>query len=693
MTFRGAFGLLSAAVVAGLLVSVSAAEAFSWGPARVIEPASLGGSLASNRNLGLVSCPSERLCVAVDGSGYAFASTAPLSATGSWQLTGIPFKGQSVKQLDCPSNQLCVAVTSAGDVVSTSNPAGPAGGWTRAHVSSRALVSLSCPSAGFCAAVDGAGSVFTSGKPAAGAGSWHRVQIGKKALRRGARLTGIACASRRFCLAVSDGGDVFSSRNPTGSARAWRHIVLRSRYLSLPVCPTVRLCLMVDENSGRVLWSGKPTGGPRAWHRGFSVASGAIIVALTCESARLCVGVDDSQNVFISSSPTRRSSWHFASLPNVSTTGDSFGVSCGSPRFCAVALGSAVATSATPTRVKQGWSTIGIDAGAAPPPALTGISCPTAQLCIAVDSSGNVLSSTTPSSQGVWSLQTTGAVDGLGAVSCAGVSLCVAVDGGGGAISATNLTGAPAVWSRAVIDPGRALTAVSCPSAMLCVAIDEAGNLVSSTNPTGGAGAWQLAQVDTSPLTGISCSSASLCVAADQGGRVLASTNPGGGAGAWQVVATDPNPQIEPDLGPTGTGRAMTVACAPAPLCVVGDDNGGLMSSTSPASGPWGDAVIAPYQTDPDAPGGGDINWFPLVAASCASNQLCAVIDNGDDSANGSGLGTSDAFVSSDPTNGNSWSDATDIGGGVVVNAVSCPSTQLCVAVDDNGDAIVGTGP
>jgi hypothetical protein len=310
-----------------------------------------------------------------------------------------------------------------------------------------------------------------------------------------------------------------------------------------------------------------------------------------------------------------------------------------------------------------------------------------------VDGSGDVLSSTTPSSRGPWSLQTTAAVDGLSAVSCAGVSLCVAVDGDGGALSATNVTGAPAVWSRAVIDPGRMLTAVSCPSAELCVAIDAAGNLVSSTNPTGGAGAWQLTEVDKSPLTGISCSSASLCVAADEDGRVLASTNPSGGAGGWRVVATDPNRQIEPDLGPTGSGRAMTVACAPAGLCVVGDDNGGLMSSSSPASGPWGDAVIAPYQTDPDAPGGGEVNWFPLVAASCASNQLCAVIDNGMDSANGGGIGTSDAFVSSDPTSGNSWSRTTGVGDVVVVTAVSCPSTQMCVAVDDQGDAIVGTGP
>jgi hypothetical protein len=56
----------------------------------------------------------------------------------------------------------------------------------------------------------------------------------------------------------------------------------------------------------------------------------------------------------------------------------------------------------------------------------------------------------------------------------------------------------------------------------------------------------------------------------------------------------------------------MSVACAPQGLCVAGDAWGGLMSSTSPASGPWRFAEIDP-DTGPDV----EVTYFPLVSASC----------------------------------------------------------------------------
>ncbi len=251
------------------------------------------------------------------------------------------------------------------------------------------------------------------------------------------------------------------------------------------------------------------------------------------------------------------------------------------------------------------------------------------------------------------------------------------MDGSGGAFSSANPTGGQAAWSRAAIDPGHELTAVACASAQLCVATDNAGRVLSTTNPTGGAAAWSAAKIDKSALTGVSCSPPSLCVAAGVGSRVLASTNPSGGASAWRVVATDPNGR-DNYVG-TAPPPSMTVACAPQGLCVVGDANGGLMSSTSPASRQWRSAVIDP-NTGPDI----EVNYFPLVAASCPSNQLCAVIDNSTID------GTSAALMSTNPTDGGSWSNTT-ISEDTYLTAISCPTTQLCVAID--GDGLIGTAP
>jgi hypothetical protein len=663
--------LLGTAAVASVLVAASAARAFTWMPATLADQGH-GQAVAANQDLKLVSCPSEQLCVAIDSQGAVLASTAPLSSTGSWRLVALlpSGVGTGASALDCPSSQLCVLATGYGDVWSTTNPTAAKVSWNHAHVSGDPLVALSCPSAAFCAVAASHRSVYTSGNPAGGPGSWRQIRFPKRALRPFAWLSGISCASKRFCLAIAGGGVVLSSRNPTGPARAWRRVVLRKHPgLSAPACPTARLCLMFDDGAHggyKELWSSNPSGAARAWHQGIVdryAADG--VSSLSCASPRLCVGLLDSGAV-VSSSPTRASSWRTTSAPAAGVK-----VSCGSPRFCAAVAGREnVLTTATPTAVKASWRSIGIDAGG---PSITGVSCPAAQLCVGVDELGTVLTSTMPASWGLWAPQATDTVAGLTAVSCGGVSLCVAIDGAG-AFSSANPTGGPAAWSRAAIDPGHTLTAVACPSAQLCVATDDAGRALSTTTPTGGTGAWAAAKIDNSALTGISCSSPSLCVAAGAGRRVLASTNPSGGASAWRVVATDrnaPNPYA---------GGSMTVACSPQGLCVAGDENGGLLSSTSPANGSWRFAEIDP-NTGPDV----EVTYFPLVSASCPSNQLCAVIDNDTQGVGG------DALVSSDPTNGASWSN-NSIGFTALVNAVSCPSTQLCVAVDGSGQAIIGTG-
>ena len=184
MAFRGVWRLFGVAAAASLLVCGSAqAVTFNWTGSTPID----GGrpfALADNQNLNVVSCPSDQLCVAIDGSGFVFTSSAPLSASGGWRRAGT-VKGR-VNALDCPSTQLCVAVTQTGNVLLSTNLTAPALAWNSSHVASRGLVSLSCPTAGFCAAVDGARGVYTR----QGAGRWRRTAIPSNKIRPRAGLTG-----------------------------------------------------------------------------------------------------------------------------------------------------------------------------------------------------------------------------------------------------------------------------------------------------------------------------------------------------------------------------------------------------------------------------------------------------------------------------------------------------------------------
>jgi len=107
-------------------------------------------------------------------------------------------------------------------------------------------------------------------------------------------------------------------------------------------------------------------------------------------------------------------------------------------------------------------------------------------------------------------------------VSCPSVSLCVAVDSAGNVVTSTNPIGGRRAWTVTRVDRRIALNAVSCPSVSLCVAVDGAGNVVTSKRPMGGRRWWRLATVDrVEVLSGVSCASESQCVAVGDGANDL----------------------------------------------------------------------------------------------------------------------------------------------------------------------------
>jgi hypothetical protein len=91
-----------------------------------------------------------------------------------------------------------------------------------------------------------------------------------------------------------------------------------------------------------------------------------------------------------------------------------------------------------------------------------------------VDDAGRALSSIRPAG-GSWRSAHIDGGNALTGVSCASISLCVAIDGERNAFVSSNPAGG--TWSRVHGIDGD-LTGVSCPTSSLCVAVDSEGRAI-----------------------------------------------------------------------------------------------------------------------------------------------------------------------------------------------------------------------
>jgi hypothetical protein len=262
----------------------------------------------------------------------------------------------------------------------------------------------------------------------------------------------------------------------------------------------------------------------------------------------------------------------------------------------------------------------------------------------------------------------------LNGVSCASPALCVAVDYAGNALISTDPAGGARTWTIADIDGANNISAVSCAPPSLCIAAGDHGNILTSTNPAGGPGAWTVAEVDGKGrgINSVYCSSVSFCIAVDAAGDVLTSTNPTGGAGAWTITPVDLSSE-----GYMGANDVYAVSCASTSLCVGADFRGNFLTSTNPigGSGTW---AVAPVDKD-----------HAVYSVACPSLSLCVASD-----------WVGDLLTTMNPTGGaGAWTaarvdpDYQVLNGGWHINSVSCPSTLMCVAVDERGNVFASTDP
>lgn len=300
----------------------------------------------------------------------------------------------------------------------------------------------------------------------------------------------------------------------------------------------------------------------------------------------------------------------------------------------------------------------------------TGISCPSATLCVAVDDAGRAVIGTRSATGAAWSWSTF-SIDGgraLSSVSCPSTALCVAVDAEGRAVVGRNPSVGPGSWSPVTIDGTTPLTSVSCASNAFCVAVDREGHALFSTSPTVAvAGAWSGPVAIAASLSAVSCASSALCVAVDSEGNAVLSTEPTGGAAAWHKRLIDPALGLD------------AVSCFASDSCVAVDEAGSVFTSSDAAAaisfsaGPGSGATWS--STALDALGAPS-------AVSCATIGLCVAVD-----------GTGYALSSDNPTAAPPAWILSGIDPPKTLTAVSCTSEGLCAAVDASGRLFTAEAP
>ncbi len=540
--------------------------------------------------------------------------------------------------------------------------------------------------------------------------TWHspvRISSAKVVSTFGNSLNAVSCPSGSLCVAVGQRGGVATLDDPAGgptSPTQSFHLPGLGDLIAVS-CPSVKLCVALDAG-GEAAVSTDPGGGVGAWrtYRADPIqkAGRSAVMALSCPTVSFCIAVTGDQStsqpgdggddlVMSSAHPARASAWRLgANLPE-SSVGDpgTDGVSCPSPQLCAVVDSSGdVWTSAKPLGHRSDWKRITLQETD-----LTGISCPTATLCVATEDGDLHVTASPTGSAKTW--QDLGAEyvpvpfgeETFTGVSCASASLCVAVTNEGNAYVSTQPT-VGSSWTVDKIDSklagagGDGSAAVSCVVPAVCAAVDSSGDAIVSGDGSGGAGAWTPYQalpptraVNPAPLQAVSCATTSLCVAGDNRGDVIASGRPAAGGHAWRTRRIG---RRRP--GTTRGYPLAAISCAPPSFCAAADTAGDVFTTGRAPSGSWQSATVDPHS--------------PLVSLSCPSPRLCV------------GVNATQAVVSTTPVGpGRAWHRATidsqpaDFYGDTTsLTAVSCASPALCAAVDSGtglvgGDALTTTDP
>jgi hypothetical protein len=315
-----------------------------------------------------------------------------------------------------PARLAAVLLTAAGLGVVAAAPAtafaGPRapGGWViqptpDAAGVTRILFAVSCPAVRACTAVGEQQTAAGVRRPLAE--RWNGVRWAVLPARGGnAAFNGVSCPAARECIAVGGGTAVLAERwngsrwavqptpTPADAASAGRQMALDA-----VACPRRTFCLAVggyldvhrDQRQLALSWNG------RSWRivRGMPLPGPGSLQAISCSGPRACTAVGNYFTLTASSLGFAERwdgrGWSLQRLPrlhgrNVIVSG----VSCPAARMC-VAAGTAE-TPSSGIELAERWDGSTWTAERLPAPAgqaragggVTGVSCTSARLCVAV---------------------------------------------------------------------------------------------------------------------------------------------------------------------------------------------------------------------------------------------------------------------------------------------------------------------
>lgn len=298
-----------------------------------------------------VSCPSSRLCLAVDAAGRALYTTHPTWGGHHWSRPAYIDRRGSLTAVSCPTTKLCVAVDDAGNVLSTTRPTRGAKAWSRPVRidSSRSLdggpaglLGISCPTVSLCVAVDGGspGNVLSTTRPQGG--TWRTVGLGGP-------LASVSCAAPSLCMV--GGLEHVVSTAPTGGRSAWHFTggPAGGGSISALDCPLTTLCVGVgfgNVSPGLAMATASPRSS-RSWRTadlmGSPPQAGAqLLDAVGCAGRTLCVALDTADDAFVSTNPTGRA-WGGGRPIRAKSASQQNAISC-TAKLCAVVDSSGMET-------------------------------------------------------------------------------------------------------------------------------------------------------------------------------------------------------------------------------------------------------------------------------------------------------------------------------------------------------------
>jgi len=305
---------------------------------------------------------------------------------------------------------LAAGTATAG--TATAGAAQPAGWSSPAKVpGTRLLLAVSCPSTTFCMAVGDGDAV------AYGGGRWSSPKpIDRNRSENGGLVT-VSCVSDRFCMAGDGSGDAVGFDGSSWS----RPVLVSSAGLAQLSCATTRFCLALDTNGDAAVFDGSTWSAPRP----IPGSSQPLFVA--CATSSFCMAID--------------------------------GNAAGAYRFDG-----------------HRWQTAGqLDVsnptGGSEPNVGSGVACPSARFCAALDDFGEAFVWSGSSWSGPHSFDPA-LLTASDAVSCASARFCQVVDERGLATAWNGRSWSPA---RRIDPTNDNLADVSCPSNGFCVAVDASG--------------------------------------------------------------------------------------------------------------------------------------------------------------------------------------------------------------------------